>query len=83
MLNQNNNPTQITVVINAGDNQICVSLSIPLSNEINQVQQHNAIQDKQLADFEDRISLLETNYRREVCKNEDLQNRLDFLEPPD
>ncbi|MBD2252864.1 hypothetical protein [Nostoc parmelioides] len=83
MLNQNNNPNQITLAINAGDNQICVSVSIPLSSQVNLVQQHNNIQDHQIADIEHRLSLLETNYGHQVCRNENLQNLVDFHYPPD
>ncbi|QLE51427.1 hypothetical protein FD724_27345 [Nostoc sp. C057] len=83
MPNENNNPNQIIVVINAECNQISVSLSIPLSNEVNLVQQHNAIQDHQLSDLENRISALETNFGHQVCRNEDLQDIVNFCYPQD
>ncbi|MBD2246321.1 hypothetical protein [Nostoc sp. FACHB-888] len=47
------------------------------------VRQHNVIQDNQLADLEHRISFLETNFGHQVCRNEDLQNLVDFHYPPD
>lgn len=83
MPNENNNPNQIILVINAERNQIRVLLPIALFNTVNLVQEHNAIQDKQLADLENRISVLETNCGHQVCQNEYLQNLVDFYCPPD
>lgn len=85
MPNENNNPNQIIVVINAECNQISVSLSIPLSNEVevNLVQQHNAIQDHQLSDLENRISALETNLEHHVRQKQDLQDIVNFCYPQD
>ncbi|MEJ6480396.1 hypothetical protein N0Y54_03260 [Nostoc punctiforme UO1] len=83
MPNENNNPNQIIVVINTERNQISVSLSIPLYNEVNLVPQHNAIQDHQLSDLENRISALETNLEYHVRQKEDLQDIVNFCYPQD
>lgn len=37
----------------------------------------------QNADLENRVSVLETNFGHQVCRNEDLQNLVDFHYPPD
>ncbi|MEH2364285.1 hypothetical protein [Nostoc sp.] len=83
MSNENNNPNQIIVVINAERNQISVSLSIPLSNEVNLVQQHNPIPDHQLSDLDNRISALETNLDYQLRQKEDLQDIVNFCYPQD
>lgn len=54
-----------------------------LVDAIEAVRLQNAIQDNQLADLENRISVLETNFGHQVCRNEDLQNLVDFHYPPD
>ncbi|WP_143863051.1 hypothetical protein [Nostoc linckia] len=54
-----------------------------LVDAIEAVRLQNAIQDNQLADLENRVSVLETNFGHQVCRNEDLQNLVDFHYPPD
>ncbi|MFN6469513.1 MAG: hypothetical protein RMY36_007525 [Nostoc sp. SerVER01] len=54
-----------------------------LVDAIEAVRLQNAIQDNQLADLENRVSVLETNFGHQICRNDDLQNLVDFCYPPD
>ncbi|MBC1235845.1 hypothetical protein [Nostoc sp. 2RC] len=54
-----------------------------LVDAIEAVRLQNAIQDNQLVDLENRVSVLETNFGHQVCRNQDLQNLVDFHYPPD
>lgn len=54
-----------------------------LVDAIEAVRLQNATQANHLADLENRISALETNFGHQVCRNENLQNLVDFHYPPD
>ncbi|MBD2384624.1 hypothetical protein [Cylindrospermum sp. FACHB-282] len=50
---------------------------------IDKLETTSSLNEAQLQECQDSVSLLETNFGHQVCRNEDLQNLVDFYYPPD